>query len=46
MKLFNFHSDGNTWKYTLDILNIRIVFKRRKKFNSLGDKIPYIKIDY
>lgn len=46
MKNIRLHTNGNTWKYTLDIFRLRIVFKRNFPVDSLGRKVPHIDISF
>lgn len=45
-KLYNFHNQGNTWKYTLDVYKLRICWFRMKKTNSINKKISLIGMNW
>ena len=36
------HTQGNTWKYTLDIGRLRVAWCRLMKVNTLGIKVPHV----
>jgi len=42
--MIKLHTNGNTWQYTLDIGKLRLVFKRVKRINALGQRVPHFKI--
>ena len=44
MNFISLHTDGNTWKYTLDISILRMVWWRLEKVNSAG-KVPTVIIN-
>lgn len=45
MKAIRLHTHGNTWKYTLDVFSLRVVFWRVKKVNALGHRVKLIDIN-
>lgn len=45
-KTIRLHSNGNTWKYTLDIFEFRLCWWRRKKVNRLNQRVPIITFNW